>query len=180
MERRAAQQMGQLPLRPLGAFSQQQGEVAEEVEEEVTMKAMGMEREVMEKVVVQLAEEQEEEAAEAEEDEEEAVEAEGAPLGEALANPQTMARTQTQSQIQPATLADGRVGSDEERGPGQWTFYHNRSDSYISCLAWPRSRGISRPQTRIPLRETRRTSTDSSPSLRTSSRWSQTASILIS
>jgi hypothetical protein len=47
--------MGQLPLRPLGAFSQQQGEVAEEVEEEVTMKAMGKEREVMEKVVVQLA-----------------------------------------------------------------------------------------------------------------------------
>ena len=171
--------MGRLPLRPLGVSSQQQGEVAEEVEEEVTMRVMGKEKEVMVKVVIQLAEEQEEEAAEAEE-EEEAVEAEGAPLGEALANPQTMARTQTQSQIQPATLADGRVGSDEERGPGQWTYYHNRSDSYISCLAWPRSRGISKPQTQTPSRETRRTSTDSSLSLRTSSRWNQTASVLIS
>ena len=114
MGRRPAQQMGQIPLRLLGVFSTPVEEVAEEVEEAVMMKAMRKERGVMEQVVVQLAGEQEEEATEAEE---EAVEAEGAPLGETLANPQTMARTQTQSQIQPAvTHADGGWPSGSHRG----------------------------------------------------------------
>ena len=126
--------MGQIPHRPLGVFSTPVEEVAEEVEEAVTMKSMRKEREVTEQVVMQLAVEQGEEAAEGEEEEEEAVEAEGAQLGEALANPQTMAWTRTRSQIQPATHDDGRSGSEAEKGQEQWTCCHNKSDSFNSCL----------------------------------------------
>ena len=161
--RRAVQQMGRPLQRLLGVSNRP----VEGEEEEAGVMTMTMEERVEEEVVVPDQQEQameEEAVAEAVEEEEEAVEAEEVPLGEDLANPQMMDRTQTLIQPWSATLEDGNIGTDAERGLGLWTFWLSRSTSYSrrSPRPSPKLRGTSNPRTSIPSRETRRTLTDSS------------------
>ena len=150
------------PLRRLLGVSNRP--VEGEEEEAVGVMTMTMVEERVEVVVPDQQEEEEEAVAEAVEEEEEAVEAEEVPLGEDLANPQTMDRIQTQSRTWAATLDDGSIGSDAERGHGPWTFWLNKSTS-CSCRSprpSPKLQGTSNPRTSILSRETRRTLTDSS------------------
>ena len=145
-------------IRPVEGEEEEVGEMTMTVEMEKAEEVVGV-------VPNQPEQEQEEEAvAEAVEEEEEAVEAEEVPLEEDLANPQTMDRTQTLNQTWAATLDDGSIGSDAERGLGPWTFWLSKSTSCSrrSPRPSPKLRGTSNPRTSTPSRETRRTLTDSS------------------
>ena len=160
--RRAVQQMGR-PLRRLLGVS---NKPVEGVEEAVGVMTMMMVMEKVEEVAVPDQQEQVEEEEAVVEAVEEAVEAEEVPLGEDLANLQTMDRIQTQNRTWAATLDDGSTGSGAEKGLGPWTFWLSKSTSCSrrSPRPSPKPRGISNPQTSIPSRETRRTLTDSSVS----------------
>ena len=154
------------PLRRLLGVNNRPVE-GEEEEVGVTTMTMGGKEGQEEAVVVpdqQAVKEGEEAVAEAVEEEEEAVEAEEVPLGEDLANLQTMDRIQTQNRTWAATLDDGRTGSGAERGLGPWTYWLSRSTSCSHRSPSPKPQGISNPQTSIPSRETWRTLTDSSVS----------------
>ena len=91
--RRAVQQMGRPLRRPLGVSNKP----VEGVEEEVGVMTMMMVMERVEEEVVPDQQEQVEEEEAVVEAVEEAVEAEEVPLGEDLANPQTMDRIPTQN-----------------------------------------------------------------------------------
>ena len=161
--RRAVQRMGR-PLRRLLGVNNRPVEGEEEAVGVMTM-TMVREKGKEEAVVVpdqQAVKEEEEAVAEAVEEEEEAIEAEEVPLGEDLANLQTMDQIQTQNRTWAATLGDGSTGSGAERGLGPWTFWLSKSTSCSrrSPRPSPRFRGTSNPRTLIPSRETRRTLTD--------------------